>query len=168
MFVSNIGHGNIESLDLIAAGHDYGWPVREGTFVVNPYGDLNKVYSLPSNDSIYKITYPVAAYDHDEGKAISGGYEYWGNKLPELKGKLLFGDIPSGRLFYVDMADLKLGKQAPIHEWKISMNGSEKTLKELCGSDRVDLHFGRDSKGELYILTKADGRVYKLVSEKKS
>jgi len=44
----------------------------------------------------------------------------------------------------------------------------EKTLKELCGSDRVDLHFGRDSKGELYILTKADGKVYKLVSEKKS
>ena len=38
------------------------------------------------------------------------------------------------------------------------------TLKELCGSDRVDLHFGRDSRGELYILTKADGKVYKLVS----
>jgi hypothetical protein len=85
-----------------------------------------------------------------------------------LKEKFLFGDIPSGRLFYVDMADIKLGKQAPIYEWKISMNGSEKTLKELCGSDRVDLHFGRDSKGELYILTKADGKAYKLVNAKKS
>ena len=168
MFVSNVGHGNIESLDLIVPGHDYGWPIREGTFVVNPYGDLNKVYSLPSNDSIYKITYPVAEYDHDEGKAICGGYEYWGNELPELKGKFLFGDIPSGRLFYIDMADIKLGKQAPVHEWKIYINGSEKTLKELCGSDRVDLHFGRDSKGELYILTKADGKVYKLMRGKKS
>jgi glucose/arabinose dehydrogenase len=166
MFVSNVGHGNIESLNLIVPGHDYGWPIREGSFVVNPYGDLNKVYPLPSNDSIYHVTYPVAEFDHDEGHAICGGYEYWGNAIPALKGKFLFGDIPSGRLFYVDMADIKLGKQAPIHEWRISMNGQQKTLKELCGSDRVDLHFGRDAKGELYILTKADGKMYKLVSAK--
>jgi hypothetical protein len=37
-------------------------------------------------------------------------------------------------------------------------------LKEVCGSDRVDLHFGRDINGELYILTKADGKVYQLTS----
>ena len=166
MFVSNVGHGNIESLDLIVPGHDYGWPIREGTVVVNPYGDLNKVYPLPSNDSIYHVTYPVAEFDHDEGHAICGGYEYWGNAVPELKGKFLFGDIPGGRLFYVDMADIKLGKQAPIHEWRITVNGQQKTLKELCGSDRVDLHFGRDANGELYILTKADGKMYKLVSAK--
>ncbi|MEP7320071.1 MAG: PQQ-dependent sugar dehydrogenase, partial [Panacibacter sp.] len=86
MLVSNVGHGNIESLNLIMPGHDYGWPVREGSFVVNPYGDLNKIYPLTSNDSIYNITYPIAEYDHDEGKAISGGYEYWGNNIPELKG----------------------------------------------------------------------------------
>jgi len=30
----------------------------------------------------------------------------------------------------------------------------------------VDLHFGRDAKGELYIITKADGKIYKLVSVK--
>lgn len=166
MFVSNIGHGNIESLDLIVPGHDYGWPIREGTVVVNPYGDLNKVYPLPSNDSIYHVTYPVAEFDHDEGHAISGGYEYWGNAVTGLKGKFLFGDIPGGRLFYVDMADIKLGKQAPIHEWRITVNGQQKTLKELCGNDRVDLHFGRDANGELYILTKADGKMYKLVSAK--
>ena len=164
MLACNIGQANIESLYLIMPGHDYGWPIREGTFVFDPYGDLNKVYPLPANDSIYKITYPVAEFDHDEGKAISGGYEYWGTAIPQLKGKYLFGDIPSGRLFFIEMADVKQGKQAPIKEWKISMNGTQRTLKELCGSDRVDLHFGRDSRGELYILTKADGKVYKLVS----
>jgi hypothetical protein len=26
------------------------------------------------------------------------------------------------------------------------------------------LHFGKDAKGELYLLTKADGKVYKLTS----
>lgn len=164
MLVCNIGHSNIESINLILPGHDYGWPIREGNFVLNPYGDLTRVYPLPPDDSMYHVTYPVAEYDHDEGKAISGGYEYWGNALPALKGKYLFGDIPKGRLFYIDIADIKPGSQATIKEWKVTINGVVKTLTELCGTDRVDLHFGRDDHGELYILTKPDGKIYKMVS----
>jgi len=163
MLVSNIGHRNIESVNLIISGHDYGWPIREGTFLFDPYGDLNKVYPLHANDSIYNVTYPVAQYDHDEGLAISGGYEYWGSTIPQLTGKFLFGDISPGKLFYINTADVKLGKQAIIKEWQISMDGALTTLRDLCGGQRVALHFGRDSRGELYILTHA-GKVYKLVS----
>lgn len=165
MLVCNIGQGNIESLDLVIPGHDYGWPIREGNFVSTDVNEnLGKVFPLPPNDSIYKITYPVAEYDHDEGKAISGGFEYAGTTIPQLKGKYLFGDIPSGRLFYIDIGDIKQGTQAPVKEWKISLSGTSRTLVEICGSERVDLHFGRDAQGELYILTKADGKVYRLVS----
>lgn len=164
MLVCNIGHGNIESIDLVVKGHDFGWPVREGTFLLNPFADLSKVYLLPVNDSSFHITYPIAQYDHDEGKAISGGFEYSGTAISRLKGKYLFGDIPTGRLFYINMADVKQGKQAVIKEWKLSVDGTIKNPKELCGSERVDLHFGKDAKGELYILTKPDGIVYKLVS----
>ena len=163
MLACNIGQGNIESVNLVLPGHDYGWPIREGNFALNPYGDLNRVFPLPANDSIYKVTYPVAEFDHGEGLAISGGFEYWGTTITQLKGKFLFGDIPSGRLFYIDMGDVKLGKRALIKEWKVLINGTPTTLKALCGSDRVDLHFGRDSRGELYMLTKADGKVYKLM-----
>ena len=165
MIAFNVGHANIESIYLIKPGHDYGWPIREGSFLVNPYGDLKRIYSPPVNDSIYRITYPVAEYDHDEGKAISGGYEYLG-AITALKGKFLFGDIPTGRLFYINMADIKQGTFAPIMEWRVALNGEVKTLKQVCGNDRVDLHFGRDAKGELYIMTKADGKIYKLVSVK--
>lgn len=164
MLVGNVGHGNIESLNLVLKGHDYGWPIREGTFLLNPYGDLSTVYPLPANDSSYHITYPVAQYDHDEGKAISGGFEYTGTAIPQLKGKYLFGDIPTGRLFYVDMADIKQGRQAPIKEWRVAINGALKTLAELSPSSRIDLHFGRDARGEMYLLTKANGKVYKLVN----
>lgn len=167
MLQCNIGHGNIESINLVMKGKDYGWPIREGTFVLHPDGDLNKVYSLPVNDSSFHITYPVAQYDHDEGKAVSGGFEYSGTAIPQLKGKYLFGDIPTGRLFYIDMKDIKQGKQAIIKEWKTSVNGTLETLTKLCKNNRVDLHFGKDAKGELYILTKADGKVYKLVSATK-
>lgn len=165
MLVSNIGQGNIESINLVVPGHDYGWPIREGNFVyADVANNLSTVYPLPANDSIYKITYPVAEFDHDEGKAISGGYEYWGTTIAALKGKFLFGDIPSGRLFFTNIADMQQGKQATIKEWKILINNQPRTLKEVCGSDRVDLHFGRDMYGELYILTKADGKIYKVVS----
>ena len=165
MLACNVGHSNIESVNLIKPGHDYGWPIREGSFLLNPYGDLKRIYSLPANDTVYKITYPVAEYDHDEGKAISGGFEYLGT-IPGLKGKFLFGDIPTGRLFYIDMADMKEGRFATIKEWRVTLNGEIKTLKQLCGNDRVDLHFGRDTKGELYMMTKADGKFYKLTSAK--
>ncbi|MEP7110576.1 MAG: PQQ-dependent sugar dehydrogenase [Ferruginibacter sp.] len=165
ILVCNIGEGNIESVNLILPGHDYGWPIREGTFVLNPYGDLTKVYPLPANDSIYHITYPIAQYDHDGGwTAIAGGYEYTGKAIPKLKGKFIFGDIASGRLFYIEMADIKQGKLAPIKEWKFSINGIQRTFKAPGSELRVDMHFGRDAQGELYILVKPDGKVYKLVS----
>jgi glucose/arabinose dehydrogenase len=165
--VCNIGEANIESINLVMPGHDYGWPIREGNFVLDPYGDITKVYPLPANDSIYHITYPIAQYDHDGGWiAISGGYEYTGSAIPQLSGKFIFGDIASGRLFYIEMADVKQGKLAPIKEFKFSINGRRTTtFKEIAGNDnRVDMHFGRDARGELYILIKPDGKVYKLVS----
>ena len=166
MLVSNIGQANIEAIDLIKPGNDYGWPIREGRFLFNPKGNLNNVYPLPGNDSIYKITYPVVEFDHDEGNAITGGYEYWGKSIPKLKGKFLFGDIPSGRLFYANTAEIKQGTLSDVKEWRITVNNIPKTLKEICGCDRVDLHFGRDGQGELYILTKADGKLYKIKSAK--
>lgn len=36
------------------------------------------------------------------------------------------------------------------------------TFKQLSKSDRVEIRFGMDSHGEVYIFTKADGKVYKL------
>lgn len=164
MLACNIGQANIEAIDLISAGSDYGWPVREGSFVFHPYGNLNNIYALPADDSIYKITYPIVQYDHDEGNAISGGYEYSGITIPLLRDKFLFGDIPSGRLFYVNASDINSGRTVAIKEWKVTLNGIATTLKELCQSDRVDLHFGKDADGELYIMTKADGKLYKSKS----
>ncbi|MBS1748961.1 MAG: PQQ-dependent sugar dehydrogenase [Bacteroidetes bacterium] len=164
MLVCNIGQHHIESVNLIRPGNDYGWPIREGRFVIDPHHNINNIYPLPADDSAYKITYPVAAFDHDEGVAITGGMEYWGNTIPQLKGKYLFGDIPSGRLFFLNTAEIQQGKRATIKEWKITFNGAPATLKDICGSQRVDLHFGRDEKGELYIMTKADGKLYKLTS----
>ncbi len=166
MLTVNIGHANIESLYKIEAGRNYGWPIREGKFMIHTDGDMNQVYPLPANDKTYNITYPVATFDHDEAKAITGGYEYTDSLIPALKGKYLFGDIPTGRLFYLDAANLKQGQTAKIKEWKLTLNGKSETLRNLCGNDRIDLHFGIDAQGEMYIMTKADGRVYQIIGAK--
>jgi len=117
-------------------------------------------------DKIYNVTYPVAQYDHDEGLAITGGFEYWGEAIPEMKGKFFFGDINNGRLFYVELADVKIGSQATIKEWKITMNGKPTSMPKLCGNARPDMRYGRDAKGELYLFGKTDGKVYRLVPSK--
>jgi hypothetical protein len=36
----------------------------------------------------------------------------------------------------------------------------------LCGNDRIDLHFGIDFRGEMYVMTKADGRIYQIIGAK--
>jgi len=165
MLASNVGHHTIEALYMILPGHNYGWPYREGKFVINPLDDMNKVYTVP-NDPNDPITYPVAQYDHDEGNAILGGYEYTGTDVPALKGKYAFGDIVHGWLAYVELKDLKLGQQATIKKWQVSMNGKPVNFKEVCGCQKVDLRLGRDADGELYIFTKSDGKAYKLTGPK--
>ena len=164
MLVSNIGQTNIEALEWVRPGQDYGWPIREGGFVNDPKSDLNNIFALPADDSTYGFTYPVAQFDHDEGAAICGGYEYTGSDIPELKGKFLFGDIPSGRLFFINTTDVTRTGGAPIKEWKIAIGRKPASLREVCGGSRVDLHFGMDSQGGMYILTKADGKLYQLES----
>ena len=94
------------------------------------------------------------------------GFEYAGKNLPELKGKFVFGDIVKGRMFYIEMKDIKPGTQATIKEWQLSIDGKITTLSKLCGSDKADERFGQDRNGELYLTTKPDGMVYRLVSFK--
>jgi glucose/arabinose dehydrogenase/mono/diheme cytochrome c family protein len=162
ILASNIGQHQIEELNLILPGHDYGWPTREGTFRINLLESSRKLYPLSLGDA--NLDYPVAQYDHDEGNAIIGGFEYGGSAIPQLTGKYLFGDMVNGRLFYVDMADLKSGRQSLIKEWQISINGTRTSFKALCKDDRLSLRFGRDYQGEIYVSTMPDGKMYKLVS----
>jgi len=163
LWLTNIGEAHIESVYAVQAGKHHGWPIREGAFRIYPEKDVTKLYPLNHDDSLVSIIYPVAQYDHEWGYAgASGGFEYGGNAIPSLRGKYVFGDIPSGKLLYFDVAEARQKKTATIYEWLISLQGKKMSLKELYRNKRVDLHFGSDHKGELYLLIKADGMIYKL------
>jgi len=159
MLISDIGLTQIEEINIGRAGADYGWPAREGTFLVNYKGDMNKVYGLPDNDHTYAYTYPVAQYDHDEGKAISAGFVYNGN-IPVLKDKYIFGDIVRGRVLYVENIQLKQGELAKIQEFDLEFNGEASTFRNITGQGKSDLRIGLGIDHQLYFYTKTDGKIW--------
>jgi hypothetical protein len=112
----------------------------------------------------------VAQYDHDEGNAVGGGFVYRGQAIPELQGKFVFAEFPRGRLLAIDADALDPERTAEITEIRLVIEGREQELVDVAGfpntygpGNRVDLRIGSDSTGELYLLTKGDGWVRKLV-----
>lgn len=155
---TDIGQHSIEEINRIEPGKFYGWPIREGTFVINPYGSFRSLYPLPEDDAKFGISYPIVQLEHDETVAIIGGYTVADGPL---KGKFVFGDVPSGRLFFADLAE----ENAVTQTWGIRYQGKEMSLQELVGQDRVDLKFGRDAANGLYVMSKTNGVVYRLVAD---
>jgi glucose/arabinose dehydrogenase/mono/diheme cytochrome c family protein len=188
-----IGLTHWETVMIIKKGANYGYPLREGPQVMT----LSGMEPVPATDSLpWQITdtttrgtvtptYPVIAYPHTAigGDAIAGGVIYHGSRLPALKGKLVFGDITTGHIWYADMNDVlaaddgKAETLAPMHE----LDGNLRTIvldtfharggrgdvlpgaAAVAGRGRVDLRFAEDSDGELYVLTKSDGMIRRVV-----
>jgi hypothetical protein len=62
---------------------------------------MKKVYRA-SKANLMRYKRPYLRIDHEEGKAISGGYIYEGDLTP-LRNKYIFGDIVNGKLFYANI-----------------------------------------------------------------
>src|SRR5262245_37300439 len=127
MFANDIGMNQIEEINIVRNGGNYGWMKREGYWEAGRWrgGALNELYPLSDDilDGRVKdgFIYPVAMYDHDEGRAITAGFPYHG-RIAALRGKYVFGDIHAGRIFAADLAALKKADDgiprtvAPIEE----------------------------------------------------
>ena len=166
-FVTDIGNRHIEEVNILIKGGNYGWPHREGTYATDRF-NRNVLYTLPPDDSSNGYIYPVAQYDHKEGNAkqrsaIAGGFVYRGTAIPQLVGHYVCGDIVTGRIFHAPVSSFVLGQQAQLQELQLQRDGSPVTLLGLVGNpERADLRFGQDRDGEIYVLTKQDGKIRKL------
>lgn len=156
LYSTDIGQHSIEEINRIELGKFYGWPIREGKFMINPFGSFRTLYPLPVDEEKYGVTYPLIQLEHDETVAIIGGYFI--SEGP-LKGKFVFGDVPSGRLFF---ADLNESPTPTVKSWGVTFGGKEISMKALVNHDRVDLKFGIDSEKNVYIMSKTEGKVYKI------
>ncbi len=186
MFATDIGMNQIEEVNIVHEGGNYGWMAREGYWengMIRLGGALNQLYELPADvlDGRTKdeFTYPVAIYDHNEGRAISGGFAYHG-RIEALRGKFVFGDLARGRLFAADLDAMKAADDgvprtvAPVEEIQLyvrdaSGNRVYVSFRELiertngAATTRADLHLSRSRDGELFLTSRQDGMIRMLV-----
>jgi mono/diheme cytochrome c family protein len=189
----HIGLLSWETVVVIRKGANYGWPLREGTQARTLEGmepiPADDTIPIHISDTVtrgsVKPTYPVLQYPHRPGggDAIANGFVYRGSLLPALKDKLVFGDITTGRVWYADRAELVAADDenpetvAPIHEMDTNLRalvtgvyrarggkGEELPgVAQISGRGRVDIRFAVDAAGELYVLTKPDGMIRRVV-----
>jgi len=174
IFISDIGQNQVEEVNLGIRGGNYGWRLREGTFATAfavPGGTPGEVYAAPQPVGRPFLD-PIAQYDHDEGRAIGSGFLYEGEAIGALRGKYVFAELVNGRVFYIDAPQDQAEQTTPalIQELRLMFERKERDLVDVtqmpntyAPGPRVDLRLGKDAAGELYLLTKADGWIRKLV-----
>lgn len=160
MVVADIGEANVEEINIVERGGHYGWSHLEGNMGVDTKKDKKVVFEVA--DSLHRqYRAPFGQFSHQDGKAISGGFVYQGG-LEYLKGKYIFGDIVTGKVFYMNM-DAEL-QDSTIYELNMHHQGSLTTLGEITGTKRVHLRIGYDRfVGDLFFMTKGDATLRKVV-----
>ena len=112
LIVAEVGRGNIEEINLIEPGANYGWSRREGTFVHVGAGLVTGVQALPANEADFGFTFPAAQWGHDgvvgdsfTGQGIAGSHVIENGS--DLDGEYFHADFAtSGRLFHTNYDEL--------------------------------------------------------------
>jgi hypothetical protein len=187
MYATDIGMNHIEEINIVRNGENYGWMRREGYWENGRWrgGLLSDLFAIPaevlSGREKDGLTYPVAMYDHDEGRAITAGFAYRG-AIAALRGKFVFGDIQNGRLFAADVAELKKADDgvpqtvAAIEEIQLYVrdaagNRMGVSMRDLVDRtmgatiSRADLHISETRDGELLLTSRQDGMIRMLVPD---
>jgi glucose/arabinose dehydrogenase/plastocyanin len=175
LFAADAGQDLWEEVNIITAGGNYGWNVKEGTSCFNTDDPRSPRPNCPDETPYGNpLIDPIIEYPHFSqpgigvGLVVVGGHVYRGTAMPEFEGQYIFGDWstsfsqPDGKI----LAAIRPEADGPM--W---------SMRELQIADRPDgrlghfvLAFGQDVRGEIYVLTTdmgtptgQTGRVYRLV-----
>ena len=179
MFLGHIGQRAIEAVYEVDAGDDFGWPDVESR--LDYQNDTQcRLDPMTPEQAAKGYDFPVASYAHetpanwscnaDSGHAISGGHVHRGD-LPGLKGKYVFGDLVKGEVYYATASHLRddSDREATVHELQLfDTEGTRMRMSDFVGDGRVDLRFGTDSDRSLYLLAKANGKIWKVVDTERA
>lgn len=173
MFTTDIGQNVIEELSPVTAGADLGWNVWEGSARFE-----RGTVSFDDWRGDSNVTYPIAEYEHTDPlftarSAATGLVIYRDDAIPDLENLLLFGDLVSGEIFYLDADSLPAGGKDELRRVLLRQGGEARTLLELvqaknreqgrAPSDRTDLRLFAVPDGRIFVLNKHDGTLRAMV-----
>jgi glucose/arabinose dehydrogenase len=170
MFFSDIGQNTVEEVSLVTPGANLGWNVWEGSYRFGQGVAIDNPRSDP------KMTYPIVEWAQPDpllqsNSAAVGVIAYRGTRVPQLTGKLIFADMPSGEIFYVSADTLPNGGQSAIRRVLIadSPTAEPRTVLQVIQDTnraagrpvvtRADLRFGVARDGRIFLLNKGDGTI---------
>ncbi|PKM85705.1 MAG: glucose sorbosone dehydrogenase [Firmicutes bacterium HGW-Firmicutes-11] len=134
LLAADVGQGDIEEIDIIEQGKNYGWNIFEGSL---PYRG--------SPEDLDDHVLPIYEYNHEEGRSITGGYTYYGKSNPSLAGVYVYGDFISGRIW-----GLWLDENMQAENY------------DLLDTDLMISTFGLDAEGEI-LVADYRGKLYRLI-----
>ena len=124
VFVADVGQENWEEVDIVQAGGNYGWKLREGAH--DYAGGCN------AGDNCID---PIFEYESNGGRlAITGGFVYRGSDVPNLQGAYVYADYGTGEIFRIDES------------------GGVWTGTRIMDTPMLISSFGYDEEGEIYAL----------------
>lgn len=140
MYIGDVGQNTWEEIDYQAAssggGENWGWRCYEG----------NATYNTSGCGPAGQYDFPIHVYNHSQpGCSVTGGYVYRGSHYPGLFGRYLFADYCNGQIWSLEFNGI----------WQLDQLGSY--------NDVLFTTFGEDINGEMYIASRYDNVIYKIV-----
>lgn len=151
LYIGDVGDHAFEEIDFQPAGAtggaNYGWPMLEGL----------SIHTCPDPCDTSGLVRPILVYSHGGSPvrcAITAGYVYRGEAIPDLQGALFFADFCSNQIWTIRVVG------------GIASQFTDRTA-ELApiGGENINwiVSFGEDGRGELYICD-LGGEVFKIIS----
>ena len=140
LWIGDVGQSSWEEVDHVkpaALPVNFGWSVYEGRA---RFKDAPLAPGFP-------LVAPVAVYSHALGCSITGGVVYRGTKVASLRGRYVYGDYCSERIWSLPTTATARSRVAPrLEPWTVPS----------------DVAFGEDATGELLTVSQG-GTVSRLV-----
>ena len=129
LWLGDVGEKSVEEIDVVERGGNYGWNIFEG----------DQCFGSGECDTTGFIE-PVITYDTSVGCAVTGGYVYRGNQIPDLRGAYVYGDFCTGMIWF--------------------LRGGPDTVSQpelLIQGPAFISSFAEDAQGELLVLSFSAG-----------
>lgn len=152
LLAADTGHDNVDEINRITSGGNYGWPMREGTFVHLAEGGLGAgIAPLPANDADFGFEYPAAQVGHNgtlgagpTGHALAGG-RVIENGSP-LSGLYLYGQF----VYYSDLY------YSTLNELQVAVTSGSPAALTQAPTGRARIFFDHDANAATPAQPKAD------------